>query len=29
MNRFRKLGYIHYNGGLQVHRGLFTFAFQK
>jgi CRP-like cAMP-binding protein len=29
MNRFRKLGYIHYNGGLQVHRGLFTFALQK
>jgi CRP-like cAMP-binding protein len=29
MNRFRKLGYIHYNGGLQVHRGLFTFTVQK
>jgi CRP-like cAMP-binding protein len=29
MNRFRKLGFIHYNGGLQVHRGLFTFAIQK
>ncbi|HZQ18249.1 MAG TPA: Crp/Fnr family transcriptional regulator [Terriglobales bacterium] len=29
MNRFRKMGYIHYNGGLQVHRGLFTFALQK
>ena len=22
MNRFRKLGFIHYNGGLQVHSGL-------
>jgi len=22
MNRFRKLGFIHYNGGLQVHRAL-------
>jgi CRP-like cAMP-binding protein len=22
MNRFRKLGFIHYNGGLQVHRSL-------
>jgi CRP-like cAMP-binding protein len=29
MNRFRKMGYIHYNGALQVHRGLFTFALQK
>jgi len=29
MNRFRKMGFIHYNGGLQVHRGLFTFALQK
>jgi CRP/FNR family cyclic AMP-dependent transcriptional regulator len=29
MNRFRKMGYIHYNGGLQVHRGLFTFALRK
>jgi CRP/FNR family cyclic AMP-dependent transcriptional regulator len=29
MNRFRKNGFIHYNGGLQVHRGLFTFAVQK
>jgi CRP-like cAMP-binding protein len=24
MNRFRKLGFIHYNGGLQVHSGLLT-----
>ena len=22
MNRFRKLGFIHYNGGLQIHRSL-------
>ena len=22
MNRFRKLGFIHYNGGLLVHRSL-------
>jgi CRP-like cAMP-binding protein len=22
LNRFRKLGYIHYNGGLQVHNSL-------
>ena len=22
MNRFRKLGFIHYNGGLQVHSSL-------
>ncbi len=22
MNRFRKLAFIHYNGGLQVHRSL-------
>jgi len=29
MNLFRKMGFIHYNGGLQVHRGLFTFALQK
>jgi CRP/FNR family transcriptional regulator, cyclic AMP receptor protein len=29
MNRFRKMGFIHYNSGLQVHRGLFTFAIQK
>jgi CRP-like cAMP-binding protein len=26
MNRFRQMGFIHYKGGLQVHRGLFTFA---
>ena len=26
MNRFRKKGLIHYNGGLQVHRGLSTFV---
>ena len=25
MNRFRKMGLIHYNGGLQVHRTLLTF----
>ena len=24
MNRFRKMGLIHYNGGLQVHRKMFT-----
>jgi len=24
MNRFRKMGFIHYNGGLQVHSGLLT-----
>ncbi len=24
MNKFRKLGFIHYNGGLQVHRSLLT-----
>ena len=24
MNRFRKLGFIHYNGGLQVHSALLT-----
>jgi len=22
MNRFRKMGFIHYNGGLQVHSSL-------
>jgi CRP/FNR family transcriptional regulator, cyclic AMP receptor protein len=22
MNKFRKLGFIHYNGGLQVHKSL-------
>jgi CRP-like cAMP-binding protein len=22
MNRFRKMGFIHYNGGLQVHNSL-------
>jgi CRP-like cAMP-binding protein len=26
MNGFRKMGFIHYSGGLQVHRGLFAFA---
>jgi len=25
MNRFRKMGLIHYNGGLQVHRKMLTF----
>jgi CRP/FNR family transcriptional regulator, cyclic AMP receptor protein len=29
MNRFRQMGFIHYKGGLQVHRGLFTFALQE
>ena len=29
MNRFRKMGFIHYNGGLQVRRGLLTFALQE
>ncbi len=24
MNRFKKMGFIHYNGGLQVHSGLLT-----
>jgi CRP/FNR family cyclic AMP-dependent transcriptional regulator len=24
MNRFRKLGYIHYNGGLRVHSSLLS-----
>ncbi len=24
MNRFRKMGFIHYNGGLQVHSALLT-----
>ncbi|HEY6373638.1 MAG TPA: helix-turn-helix domain-containing protein [Candidatus Sulfotelmatobacter sp.] len=24
MNKFRKLGFIHYNGGLKVHRSLLT-----
>jgi CRP/FNR family cyclic AMP-dependent transcriptional regulator len=24
MNRFRKMGFIHYNGGLQVHSGLLS-----
>jgi CRP-like cAMP-binding protein len=24
MNRFRKMGFVHYNGGLQVHRALLT-----
>jgi CRP/FNR family transcriptional regulator, cyclic AMP receptor protein len=29
MNRFRKMGFIHYNGGLRVYRGLSTFAFRS
>lgn len=29
MNGFRKRGYIHYKGGLRVHRGLFSFALQE
>ncbi len=29
MNWFRQLGFIHYKGGLQVRRGLFTFALQE
>ena len=29
MNRFRQMGFIHYKGGLQVRRGLFSFALQK
>ena len=29
MNRFRQMGFIQYKGGLQVHRGLFTFALQE
>jgi len=24
MNKFRKLGFIHYNGGLHVHRSLMS-----
>jgi len=24
MNRFRKLGFIHYNGGLEVHSSLLS-----
>jgi CRP-like cAMP-binding protein len=24
MNKFRKLGFIHYNGGLQVHKSLLS-----
>jgi CRP/FNR family cyclic AMP-dependent transcriptional regulator len=24
MNKFRKLGFIHYNGGLQVHNSLLS-----
>jgi CRP/FNR family cyclic AMP-dependent transcriptional regulator len=29
MNRFRKLGFIHYNGGLQVHSGLLTVVLRE
>lgn len=29
MNRFRKMGFIHYNGGLRVRRTLLTFALQE
>jgi CRP/FNR family cyclic AMP-dependent transcriptional regulator len=29
MNGFRKRGFIHYKGGLRVHRGLFTFALHE
>ena len=29
MNGFRKRRFIHYKGGLRVHRGLFTFALQE
>lgn len=29
MNGFRKMGFIHYNGGVQVRRGLFTFALRE
>ena len=28
MNRFRKLGFIHYNGGLQVHSSLLNIVLQ-
>ena len=27
MNRFRKLGFIHYNGGLEVHSPLLNLRF--
>jgi hypothetical protein len=27
MNRFRKLGFIHYNGGLQAHSSLLNVVF--
>jgi CRP/FNR family transcriptional regulator, cyclic AMP receptor protein len=29
MNRFRKLGFIHYNGGLQVHSALLTVVLRE
>ena len=29
MNRFRKMGFIHYNGGLQVHPGLLTVVLRE
>jgi CRP/FNR family cyclic AMP-dependent transcriptional regulator len=29
MNRFRKLGFIHYNGGLQVHSSLLTIVLRE
>ena len=29
MNRFRKMGLIHYNGGLQVHRTMLTFLLHE
>ena len=29
MNEFRKMGFIHYSRGLQVHWELFTFARQE
>jgi CRP/FNR family transcriptional regulator, cyclic AMP receptor protein len=28
MNKFRKLGFIHYNGGLQVHSSLLNMVLQ-
>jgi CRP-like cAMP-binding protein len=29
MNKFRKLGFIHYNGGLQVHKSLLSIVLHE
>ena len=29
MNKFRKLGFIHYNGGIQVHSSLLNFVLHE